>query len=757
MKTKLRIVGWLVLLALSMFNLKLSTAHAQGTAFTYQSRLNDGANPATGVYDLRFTIYDAAGGGNAGGVFTNAATPVTNGLFTVTLDYGSGVFDGNARWLEIAVRTNGATAFTTLAPRQPLTPTPYAILAGTAGGLSGTLPVSQVSGVMPLAQLPAAVMTNNATGVTLGGTFNGNATTATTLGSLVTNTAPPVPSSINVCWGDSLTYGTGAAPGLGYPDDLVSMLNTATINQGWSGYNSTQIKTVFQANPSLWVYPTIIWSGRNNYSDSNAVLADIATMVSDLNSVGNSNYLVMAIINATNETIGTAGYVQITNLNHYLSAIYSNQFFDVRKFLVNAANTNFPFDLFTFTNDTPAAGLHARADAIHLNAAGYLLVAEGVLQSSFLNQDKNVVSEGKIRALIGQALAAPPYIGGVKPNAVFSWMVVVTNSQYGGSGTFSIVGDSGLQIQNNDGQIYMTGQALGSSGNPVNSVYANNYYGNAQGLTGLNASQLTSGTISLAQLPSAVVTNNESGVTLGSLNVSGITAVSANLVMNDKDIQLRSTYDHGIGWYGSGKPFAGVSVDGPVVYGYSGGGLGTVQTGNVTNLALYWNAAGNVGIGTTSPDALLTVNGTADKPGGGSWSTFSDVRLKKNIQPLSGVLQKLLELRGVSFEYKEPEKIHELSGERIGMIAQEVEQVFPDWVESGPGGYKRLTYRGFEALTVEALRELRDEKDVQLQARDAEMQGLNQKLEQKETEITELKARLERLEQLVTAKNGGGR
>jgi len=74
-------------------------------------------------------------------------------------------------------------------------------------GLSGTLPVSQVSGVVPLAQLPVVVMTNNATGVTLGGTFNGNATTATTLSSLATNTAPPVPSSINVCWGDSLTLG----------------------------------------------------------------------------------------------------------------------------------------------------------------------------------------------------------------------------------------------------------------------------------------------------------------------------------------------------------------------------------------------------------------------------------------------------------------------------------------------------------------------------------------------------------------------
>ena len=204
MKTKLRIVGWLALLALSTLNpsprrnkakagqplfirgmilllaafsltLEPSTAFAQGTAFSYQGKLNDNGGPATGIYDLRFTIFDAVTNGNVvSGILTNAATSVTNGLFTVTLDFGSGVFTGNARWLEIAVRTNGASGFVTLTPRQPLTPTPYAILAGTAGGLSGTLPVSQVSGVMPLAQLPAAVITNNATGVTLVGATNVN-------------------------------------------------------------------------------------------------------------------------------------------------------------------------------------------------------------------------------------------------------------------------------------------------------------------------------------------------------------------------------------------------------------------------------------------------------------------------------------------------------------------------------------------------------------------------------------------------------
>jgi hypothetical protein len=68
---------------------------AQGTAFTYQGRLNDGANPASGIYDLRFTTYDAVNNGAAaGGAIANVATAVSNGLFTVTLDFGAGVFTG---------------------------------------------------------------------------------------------------------------------------------------------------------------------------------------------------------------------------------------------------------------------------------------------------------------------------------------------------------------------------------------------------------------------------------------------------------------------------------------------------------------------------------------------------------------------------------------------------------------------------------------------------------------------------------------
>src|SRR5688572_1563919 len=81
-------------------------AAALGTAFTYQGRLNDGTGPASGIYDLRFTIYDSSGGSTiVAWPLTNSAVGVSNGLFAVTLDFGTGVFDGAERWLEIGVRT----------------------------------------------------------------------------------------------------------------------------------------------------------------------------------------------------------------------------------------------------------------------------------------------------------------------------------------------------------------------------------------------------------------------------------------------------------------------------------------------------------------------------------------------------------------------------------------------------------------------------------------------------------------------------
>jgi hypothetical protein len=146
---------------------------------------------------------------------------------------------------------------------------------------------------------------------------------------------------------------------------------------------------------------------------------------------------------------------------------------------------------------------------------------------------------------------------------------------------------------------------------------------------------------------------------------------------------------------------------------------------------------GLVGIGTTVPTSTLSVGvGNADKPGGGAWAVFSDARLKKNIQPLTGALDRLMELRAVTFEYKDPHSVNELPGVQIGMIAQEVEKVFPDWVDTAPNGMKRLSIHGFEALTVEALRELRAEKDAKISELEKSSTELRKELAEAREELT---------------------
>jgi hypothetical protein len=123
-----------------------------GTAFTYQGRLNDSGAPATGAYDIQFGAYDALEAGNlVGGLVTNTAVMVSNGLFTTTIDFGGGVFTGLPLWLDIAVSTNGANAFGALTPRQPLTPAPYAMYSENAS--TATTATSVASGVVAAGQL----------------------------------------------------------------------------------------------------------------------------------------------------------------------------------------------------------------------------------------------------------------------------------------------------------------------------------------------------------------------------------------------------------------------------------------------------------------------------------------------------------------------------------------------------------------------------------------------------------------------------
>jgi hypothetical protein len=169
-----------------------------------------------------------------------------------------------------------------------------------------------------------------------------------------------------------------------------------------------------------------------------------------------------------------------------------------------------------------------------------------------------------------------------------------------------------------------------------------------------------------------------------------------------------------------------------------------LSAGNRIRLNNLLNVLGSsaVGINTTNTSGfLLAVNGSAAKPGGGSWAVFSDSRLKHHIKPIkTGMLDRLLKLRGYTFEY-EPEAIENrlaLPGRQTGLIAQEVQEVFPDWVESDADGYLYVTERGLTAIIVEALRELREEKDAEIGKLQSENEELASRLESVENLVYSL-------------------
>lgn len=131
-------LGRLCLFVLALLAPALLHADPVGTGFMYQGRLLDSGIPAQGTFDLQLALFGTETGGTPlGPILTNAAVAVVDGVFTTEANFGADAFTGSKRWLEIAVRHAGNADFVTLSPRQPITPTPYALYALTPAGPQG--------------------------------------------------------------------------------------------------------------------------------------------------------------------------------------------------------------------------------------------------------------------------------------------------------------------------------------------------------------------------------------------------------------------------------------------------------------------------------------------------------------------------------------------------------------------------------------------------------------------------------------------
>jgi hypothetical protein len=101
-----------------------------------------------------------------------------------------------------------------------------------------------------------------------------------------------------------------------------------------------------------------------------------------------------------------------------------------------------------------------------------------------------------------------------------------------------------------------------------------------------------------------------------------------------------------------------------------------------------FTTAGRLGIGTAAPDSPLTVNGAASKPGGGSWSVFSDNRLKTIKGTFNSGLSAVMKLQPIRYEYRANNALGiESKGEHVGFSAQEVQRVVPEAVTQTDRGF----------------------------------------------------------------------
>ncbi len=239
-----RILGIVAAASCLLFPLS-NSGFGQGTAFTYQGRLADNGSPANGTYDFRLRLaLDPLGNIYFGTPCLTNGVPIANGLFTVTLDFGSAFLSGSNFWLEIDVRTNGNGNYTVLQPLQALTAAPYATMANTASNLLGMISAAQVSGTMTLAQLPAGLVTNGSTGITLSGSFTGN-------GSGLTNLTAPVGYLFAIA-----NSGIGSAPQY-YQTNILNgtniLFNLTHLSNGWTSTSSASGTSFIALNAGVYM------------------------------------------------------------------------------------------------------------------------------------------------------------------------------------------------------------------------------------------------------------------------------------------------------------------------------------------------------------------------------------------------------------------------------------------------------------------------------------------------------------------------
>ena len=697
-------------------------AHAQSvTDFTYQGQLLDAGSPADGMYEFQVRLL-AAGGSQVGLTQTTLAD-VVDGQFQIVVDFGASAFDGSARTLEIGVRSvMDAGPFTILTPNTPVTSTPVAQFALSGNeGPQGPVGPEGPQGV----QGPQGPQGNTGPQGPQGSTGpqgpqgdtgptgpegpqgpTGPAGTTSWLG------LSDIPADI-ADGDDNTTYSAGS--GLQLSGGVFSIPNGA-IDDALLAPNSVGPVELELNHLSL---ARVSGNAFSRDAAGNVFLDSFATLNIGSTTPAQSKLQISAGTDASLLGGGAfiIGQVGSTNIVFDDNEIMSRNNASPTSLTLNAEGGNMILGN-SADDGSVGIGVNSPSDRLHLQSAtgqDAMRVQVGGTTRFRIGANGGVAIGNSNTTVAGGDLYAAFDVGIGTPTPETKLHISVGEES-----------DEGILIaedSNGPSLMLSTRQFIADSNFTFNNPFDYTF----------RPMDFLVFADRLVELDAAT------SITLDANSNINLDSESAVLINGASEVDITSPIAVDINAGGT------VDIDGATVDIDAGGSVlieGTTFTGNDVTIAddLFVNNDITVSSVATigGPKAFsfsLNVYGDAGKTGGGLWSVFSDRRLKKNIHTMGGSLDTLDALRPVTFNYKDKEHFSYIEGTIPGFIAQEVQEVIPQWVEQGSDGYLYLNPVGYEAMVIDAIQELRDEKDAQIEA-----------LQQ---ENEELRARLERIERAL--------